>query len=115
MGRLRRASENVVLPLSIDAVVRARETLRRSHPRLNLAIVTSGTVVLAIAAAIAAGRSGVERSYPAGGLAAVRRAVAADPSLRVFADERYADCGAADWRARSKLQTRLSFNGSSPT
>src|SRR5205085_12382571 len=81
----------VVLPLSIDAVGRARETLRRSHPRLNLAIVTSGTVVLAIAAAIAAGRSGVERSYPAGGLAAVRRAVAADPSLRVFADERYAD------------------------
>lgn len=79
----------VVLPLSIDAAVRARGTRRRSHPRLNLAVVAVATVALALGAV--ASRSPTERYYPAGGLAAVRRAVTADPSLRVFADERYAD------------------------
>ncbi len=81
----------VVLPLSIDAAVRARKTRGRSHPRLNLAIVAVATVALAISAATAASRSPVELSYPSGGLAAVRRAVVADASLRVYADERYAD------------------------
>ena len=81
----------VLLPLSIDAAVRAREGRRRSHPRLNLAIVAVATVVLVLAAAASASRSPTGRYYPAGGLAAVRRAVTADPSLRVFADERYAD------------------------
>jgi hypothetical protein len=81
----------VVLPLSIDGAVRARGSRRRSHPRLNVALVTVATVVLAIAAAASAARSPSGRYYPAGGLAAVGRAVRADPSLRVFADERDAD------------------------
>jgi hypothetical protein len=80
-----------VLPLCIDAAVRARETRRRSHPRLNLAIVAVATVALIVTAVVSANRSPTERYYPSGGLAAVRRAVSADPSLRVFADERYAD------------------------
>ena len=81
----------VVLPLSIDGAVRARGRRRRSHPRLNVAILAVGTLALVIAAAASASRSPTERYYPAAGLAAVRRAVAADPSLRVYADERYAD------------------------
>jgi len=81
----------VVLPLSIDAAVRARATRRRSHPRLNVAILAVATVALILAAAASASRSPTERYYPAAGLAAVRRAVTTDPSLRVFADERYAD------------------------
>jgi hypothetical protein len=80
-----------VLPLSIDAAVRAGRTRRRSHPRLNLAILGVATVALILAAVASARRSPTGRYYSAAGLAAVRRAVTADPSLRVFADERYAD------------------------
>ncbi len=81
----------VILPLSIDAAVRARAVRGRSHPRLNVAILTVGTVALALAAVASANRSPTQRYYPTGGIAAVRAAVSADPSLRVFADERYAD------------------------
>jgi hypothetical protein len=81
----------VVLPLSIDGAVRARETRRRSHPRLNVAIVTVTTVALVLTAQAAASRSPTGHNYPANGVAAVRRVITADPSLRVFADERYAD------------------------
>jgi hypothetical protein len=81
----------VVLPLSIDAAVRAGETGRGSHPRLNLAILGIVTVALILAAVVSARRAPTGRYYSAAGLAAVRGAVTADPSLRVFADERYAD------------------------
>ena len=81
----------VLLPLVDRRCGAGRRGRRRSHPRLNLAIVAVATVVLVLAAAASASRSPTERYYPAGGLAAVRRAVTADPSLRVFADERYAD------------------------
>jgi hypothetical protein len=81
----------VVLPLSIDAAVRAGRTRRSSHPRLNLAIVGVATLVLIVAAVASARRAPTGRYYPAAGLAAVRRAVTVEPSVRVFADERYAD------------------------
>ncbi len=97
----------VVLPLSIDAAVRARATRRRSHPRLNLAIVAVGTVALSLAAVVSVSRSGPERSYPADGLAAVRRAVGAEPAFRVFADERYADW--LLWRAPT-LRGRVAYD-----
>ena len=47
----------VVLPLSIDGAVRARGRRRRSHPRLNVAILAVGTLALVIAAAASASRS----------------------------------------------------------
>lgn len=81
----------VVLPLSIDAAVRARANRRRSHPRLNVAIAAVATVALIAAAVASASRSPAERDYPVGSLAAVRHVVTGDPSVRVFADERYAD------------------------
>jgi hypothetical protein len=81
----------VVLPLSIDAAVRAGRGGRSSHPRLNLAILGLATVALMLAAVASARRSPTGRYYSTAGLAAVRRAVTVDPSLRVFADERYAD------------------------
>ena len=81
----------VVLPLSIDGAVRAREPRRRSHPRLNMAVATLTTAALVLSAQVAASRSAAGRNYPASGLGAVRRAVTAAPSLRVFADERFAD------------------------
>ena len=81
----------VVLPLSIDAAVRGGGARRRSHPRLNVALVAVATVALVAGAVASARRSPTERYYPGAGLAAVRGAVAADPSLRVYADERYAD------------------------
>ncbi len=97
----------VVLPLSIDGAVRARGSRRRSHPRLNVALVAVATVALVIAAASSAGRSPTGRYYPAGGLAAVGRAVRADASLRVFADERYADW--LLWRLPA-LRGRVAFD-----
>lgn len=99
----------VVLPLSIDAAVRARETRRRSHPRLNVAIVAVATLALVLAAVSSARRSPTERYYPAAGLAAVRRAVSSDPSLRVFADERYADW--LLWRLAA-LRGRVAYDAS---
>jgi hypothetical protein len=81
----------IVLPLSIDAAVRAQASPRRSHPRLNVALVTAVTIALMIAAAATAKQAPTGRYYPVGGLAAVRRPITADHSLRVFADERYAD------------------------
>lgn len=97
----------VVLPLSIDAAVRARGAGQRSHPRLNMAILAVATVALVIAAVASARRSPTGRYYPADGLAAVQRAVAADPSLRVFADERYADW--LLWRLPS-LRGRVAYD-----
>jgi hypothetical protein len=58
---------------------------------LNLAIVGVATLVLIVAAVASARRAPTGRYYPAAGLAAVRRAVTVEPSVRVFADERYAD------------------------
>jgi hypothetical protein len=81
----------VVLPLSIDAAVRADGARRRSHPRLNLAILGVATAALMLAAAVSARRSPTGRYYSSAGLAAVRHAITVNPSLRVFADERYAD------------------------
>ncbi len=81
----------VVLPLSIDAAVRARGSRRRSRPRLNVTILGVATVALVLTAAVSARRSPTGHYYPPDGLATIRRAVTDDPSLRVYADERYAD------------------------
>jgi hypothetical protein len=83
----------ILLPVSIDAAVRSRAGTQRSRPVINLALTATVAValVVAFAATFARGTSAFEHPYPAGVLAAVHAETAADPSSRVFADERYAD------------------------
>jgi hypothetical protein len=99
----------VVLPLSIDAAVRARTRPTPSRPALNLAL--AGTAVLALVFALASsfsqGQSLAARSYPPGAFAAVRAEVTAHPALRVFADELFADW--LLWRSPA-LQGRVAYD-----
>jgi hypothetical protein len=82
-----------VLPLSIEAAVGARARKAKSRPALNLTLVGGVVVglVVALTTLFARGASVFERHYPAGALAAVQNQIARDRSLRVFADERFAD------------------------
>jgi hypothetical protein len=84
----------ILLPLWIDAAVRARERSAAPRPRLNatlLAAVGVVLVILAVRVLSSATSMLTDANYPAGALAAVRGAVATHPGSRVFADETYAD------------------------
>jgi hypothetical protein len=80
-----------VLPLALDGVWPSLPAPRRR--RLNLALATTVTAALVIAAAAFAShdRAWFETGYPARAGDAVAAAAAADPGARVFANERYAD------------------------
>lgn len=83
----------IVLPLSLTAAIGARSRSPRSHPIANLGLATVAVLALLVAIATTPSRSqqGSRRTFPAGALAAVKSEMAAQPGLRVFADERYAD------------------------
>lgn len=80
-----------VLPAALDAIWPAPKAPRRRG--LNLAVAAASAAVLAAAAAAYAAhpRAWFEREYPSKAGAAVAAAAASDPSLKVFATERYAD------------------------
>jgi hypothetical protein len=105
----------MLLPLSIDRAVRAREPAP-GRPTLNLAMVGTVAVllVLELGRTIAAGPGALGTDDPATGLAATTVA-AARLHARVFADERYADWllwmdpslgGRVAYDARLELLTR---------
>ena len=99
----------VILPLSIDAAVRARMRPTPSRPALNLALAGTAalSLVFALASSFSQGPSLAARSYPPGAFAAVRAEVTAHPALRVFADERFADWLLWRWPA---LQGRVAYD-----
>ncbi len=80
-----------VLPAALDAAWRPRGAQRRSG--LNLALAVAGLVAgtIALASLLTHGRTWWERGYPGGAAAAVASAARSNHSLKVFADERYAD------------------------
>jgi hypothetical protein len=63
------------------------------RPRLNqaLALLVAAAVVVALVVDIARSDRDFEKSYPAGVLRAVSRSAGADPTMKVFADVRFAD------------------------
>jgi hypothetical protein len=80
-----------VLPLALDAAWPSRPAPR--HRRLNLALAAAaaaGFAVVAIAT-LGHGRTWFERDFPKGAGDAAAAAAAADPNVKVFASERYAD------------------------
>jgi hypothetical protein len=82
----------MLLPLSIDAAVRSNPQRGRSRRTLNLALAGTAVVVLALVlgATLLRPASSFERPYPDAAAAAVNE-VAADRSVRVYADEKFAD------------------------
>lgn len=83
----------MLLPVSIDSGVRGTEFQAPSRPLLNLTLLGACGVAVVVLAVrpFALVPARLTPSYPAGALAAVRSATAADPGMRIFADERYAD------------------------
>jgi hypothetical protein len=80
-----------VLPAALDAVKAPSQAPRRT--RFNVALASTAVVVAvgAVASVALHGRSWFERRYPPRAAAAVSLAARSDPSLKVFANERYAD------------------------
>jgi hypothetical protein len=80
-----------VLPSALDALWPPRPSER--HQRLNLALAAGAAFVLLVAATAtaASSRGWVAHDFPAAAGNSVAAAAAADPTLRVFASERYAD------------------------
>jgi hypothetical protein len=85
----------VIVSLSIDAAVREREgrRTRRSRSTVNAAIALAALLALAVAVVDAFGKpaTAFESTYPRGALARVSAATAADPSLAVFAEDKFGD------------------------
>jgi hypothetical protein len=85
----------MIVSLSIDAAAREREgrRARRSRSNVNAAIALAALLALAVAVVDAFGKpaSAFEPSYSRGALAQVSAATAADPSLTVFAEDKYGD------------------------
>jgi hypothetical protein len=98
-----------LLPLSLDRALRPQTRRQRSRRAINLALVgLAGVTLLAVlAATFARSPAAAAPGYPAGPIAAIRRATEVDPGLRVFADERYADW--LLWRLPS-LRGRVAYD-----
>ncbi len=82
----------IVLSLSIRDAIRSRARPSKSRPAMNLAAIGGVTLLLALVLGrtLASSTASLEPSYPEAALVAVRAEIA-DPSVRVFADERFAD------------------------
>jgi hypothetical protein len=80
-----------VLPSALDAAWRPRPAVR--HLRINLLLAGVAALAFVVAASAMAGhkRAWFERDFPPRAGNVLTAAAAADPSLRVFANERYAD------------------------
>ena len=80
-----------VLPAALDAAWPPSGAPRRTRINLPLAGAALAAALISLAGLASHGRSFWERSFPRAALAPVAKAARQDPSLRVFADERYAD------------------------
>ncbi|HEX4518289.1 MAG TPA: hypothetical protein VH063_01785 [Gaiellaceae bacterium] len=80
-----------VLPAALDRAWPAGDS--ESHPRLNLALGLTGLIAgVAVFGGVATHpESWFAPKLPTGGLAAVAKAAAADPTAEIFADEEHAD------------------------
>jgi hypothetical protein len=99
----------MLLPAALDRWLAPRNS-RRPQATLNsvLTTVVITGVAFVCASAISGMSASVRRHSPTKVLSAVNRAIAADPSLRVFADVTIADW--LQWR-QPALETRLAYNG----
>jgi hypothetical protein len=80
-----------VLPAALDAVWVPGRGRRRTRLNLGLAVAGLTVGIVALGQIASHGESWWLRGYPARALTSVTRAARQDPSLRVFANERYAD------------------------
>jgi len=98
----------MVIPTALDGLLRSNQAAGR-FGLLNRALVAVSIagVLTAFAAVALKPASWFERDYPDAALAAVQRAEAAHPQVRVFANEQY-----SDWLLlrRPELQGRLAFD-----
>jgi hypothetical protein len=97
----------LVVPRALDGVWKASEAPIRTRVNTLLSLGVLTLIAVSLAVAAAKPYSWYTRSYPAGALASVERATAGDPSLRVFANERYADW--LLWKLPS-LSGRIAFD-----
>jgi hypothetical protein len=83
----------MLVAVSIDGATRERGRRRRMRPRVNAALAATALLALAIVVLGTLGHPArsFERPYPRGVLDAVRSATAADPSMKVLADVKFAD------------------------
>jgi drug/metabolite transporter superfamily protein YnfA len=98
-----------LLPLSIDAALRARLTVQRLWPRTVVALGGCAVLALAVSVVVAIGRpeSAYEHDYPARMQRAVAGATTAQPSLKVMSDAKYADW--LLWK-QPQLRGRLAYD-----
>lgn len=98
----------ILVPVALDGVLKPNTAAMR-FGALNRALVALSTtgVVLVLTVVATKPSSWFEESYPRQILAAVERTAAADPSMRVWANEAY-----ADWLLlrRPELQGRIAFD-----
>lgn len=83
----------MLLPVSIDAAVRARAKPLRLHPRARwaLAAAVGLAVLVTLTSTLSSRLSAVTRSYPQAVIETVRTQITSNPRLTVYADEKYAD------------------------
>jgi hypothetical protein len=98
----------MVLPTALDGVLKENASAMR-FGLLNRALVAMSVtgVVVSLAGVAAKPSSWFERDYPSAALAAVTRAEATDPQVKVFADEQY-----SDWLLlrRPELRGRIAYD-----
>lgn len=98
----------MLIPTPLDAVVKPNTAaMRFSFLNRALVLISIAAATAAVAGVAAKPSSWFARSYPGGALAAVDRATAQDPGVRVFANEQY-----GDWLllSRPQLRGRLAFD-----
>jgi hypothetical protein len=82
----------MLMPRALDGVLKPNTSAERFQALNRALIATSVVGVIATVAVVAAKPSSwFERNYPQAALAAVQRADAENPGVRVFADEQYGD------------------------
>jgi hypothetical protein len=98
----------MVIPVALDGVLKENTSAMR-FGLLNRSLVALSVtgVVVSLAGVAAKPSSWFERDYPPGILAAVDRAEAANPQVRVFSDEQY-----SDWLLlrRPELRGRVAYD-----
>jgi hypothetical protein len=83
----------MLVAVSIDGAGGERGRRRRVRPRVNTTLAAIALLVLAVVVSATLGHPArsFERAYPRGVLDAVRSATAADPSVKVLAEVKFAD------------------------
>lgn len=97
----------MVVPRALDGVWPLGDAPLRPRVNIALSLAAIAVGVVAVGSAAARSPSSYAREYPDEAAATVARATARDPSLRVFANERYADW--LLWKIRP-LAGRVAFD-----